>query len=116
MQIHWRHPNELVESERERAEARIHELADGRSDLMDVWVDVEPSSAHHRNGDARVTIRGAVRRGSLVAQAADVRVDAALRKALDKFSHNVWNLRERRGDRRHRARALRDDVREAIGG
>ena len=100
MQIHWRHPSELSGEERAAVDERIRSLANGHSDLIDVWIDVEPHDAHHRAGDKHATIRGSVRRGRLVARAEGAHFEIALRKALEKFERNVWCLRERRSGRR----------------
>jgi len=101
MQIHWRHPGELEEALRTKSEQRIRALADGHSDLIDTWIDLEPSSGHHRLGDEHVTIHATVRGGQVVAHAGDAHLESALGRALDKFSRNIWNLREKRSGRRH---------------
>ena len=106
MQIHWRHPGELEDALRTKSEGRIRDLAEGHSDLIDAWIDVEPSSGHHRLGDEHVTIHATVRGGQVVARASDAHLEIALGQALDKFSRNVWNLREKRSDRRQ-ARSVR---------
>ena len=100
MEIHWRHPGELKDEEREAAEKRLRRLADGHTDLIDVWVDVEPSSDHHRKGQERVAIRCQARQADVVAHAEADEVGLALRRALQTFERDVRRLRSRRTDRR----------------
>ncbi|MHA7836521.1 MAG: cold shock domain-containing protein [bacterium] len=100
MEIHWRNPGELSEAEQTLARERIESLAEGHRDLIDVWVDVEPSSPHHRKGVERVTIRGQVRGSNLVAHAEEDTLRPALRAALDRFERELLRRRDKRQDPR----------------
>lgn len=105
MQIHWRHPPELDEDTQASIEQRVWNLAEDHNDLIDVWIDVEPSSAHHRSGDRHATIRCSARHGHVLARGTGAQLEAALHKAIEKFERNVWSFRERRTERRREARA-----------
>lgn len=100
MEIHWRNPGELSEAEQTLATERIESLAQGHTDLIDVWVDVEPSSSHHRKGAERVTIRAQVRGANLVAHAKEDTLRPALRAALDRFERELQKRRDKRSDPR----------------
>ncbi len=100
MQIHWRKANELSEAERELARERIESLAEGHRDLIDIWVEVQPSSRHHRQGSESVSIRAQARGATIVAHAEEEQLRPALRSALDKFEREVQQLRDKRRDRR----------------
>jgi ribosomal subunit interface protein len=100
MQIHWRKADQLSDVERDLARERIESLARGHDDLIDVWIDIEPSSTHHRMGAERVSIRAQVRGATIVAHAEDAQLRPALRAALDKFDREIWRLRHKRQDRR----------------
>ncbi len=102
MEIHWRNPGELDEAERDQAEERLARLADGHNDLIDVWVDVESESGHHRNGPRRVAIRCQARRAELVAHGEADEPATALHHALETFSREVHRLRDKRRERRAR--------------
>lgn len=99
MQIHWRNPGEIADADREAAETRLRRLAEGHTDLIDVWVDVarEP---HHRHGTGEVTLRCQARGADLVSHGRDAEPALALRDALRAFEREVKRLRERRQDRR----------------
>lgn len=99
MEIHWRNPGEVPESERTDAEARLRALAEGNTDLIDIWVDLEKSS-HHRHGAAEVAIRCQARGADLVAREKNDELVPALRMALDRFEREVRKLRDKRTDRR----------------
>lgn len=100
MELHWRNPGALSTSEQELARERIESLAEGHRDLIDVWVDVDPSSAHHRKGAERVTIRAQVRGSNLVAHAEEETLRPALRAALDRFERELLRRRDKRADPR----------------
>lgn len=95
MEVHWRNPLVLNETDRDAAEQRISRLAEHHRDLIDVWVDVTEDH-HHRQGSANVTLRGQVRRAEIVARGDDVKVRLALHHALDAFERQLRDLRERR--------------------
>ncbi|MCP3986715.1 MAG: HPF/RaiA family ribosome-associated protein [bacterium] len=100
MEVHWRNPGELTDSVREAAEDRITRLADGHSDLIDVWVDIEAAGGHHRKGPRQVTIRCQARRAELVAHGVASDPEPALHDALEVFSREVHRLRDKRQTRR----------------
>lgn len=101
MQIHWRNPGHLSEDEQLLAQERIESLAMGHTDLIDVWIEVEPSSAHHRMGAETVSIRAQARgKPTIVAHAEEETLHAALRAALDRFDREILRMREKRLDRR----------------
>ncbi|HPG25551.1 MAG TPA: cold shock domain-containing protein [Myxococcota bacterium] len=102
MQIHWRNPGDLSELERDFAMRHLEGLAAGHNDLTDVWIDVMPSSDHHRKGNERVKIRCQARRATLIATGQDVETGLALRSAVEKLEREVWRLRDRRTNRRPR--------------
>lgn len=99
MEIHWRNPGPLDESERRAAEKHLEELAKDHRDLIDVWIDIE-ETPHHRSGSEHVTIRGQVRQAALVAQGRDIETGLALRDALRTFGRELRELRARRTARR----------------
>jgi hypothetical protein len=66
MEIHWRNPNGIDEEERVAAEQRLQGLAQGHTDLIDLWIDVA-RTPHHRKGAEEVTIRCQARGAELVA-------------------------------------------------
>jgi cold shock CspA family protein/ribosome-associated translation inhibitor RaiA len=100
MEIHWRKAEALSAAEKELARERIESLAHGHRDLIDVWIDVEPSSPHHRKGAERVSIRAQVRGATIVAHAQEEELRPALRAALDRFDREILRLRDKRQDRR----------------
>jgi len=100
MEIHWRNPNELRDEDREQAEERIRGLAEGHSDLIDVWVDVEERTGHHRQGPITVALRGEVRGSEIMAHGREEEPGLALRRALKTFERTLGRLRERRRERR----------------
>jgi len=99
VQVHWRHPNELSDEIREDAEARLQRLANGRTDLIDTWIDVA-LDGHHRKGNGRVAIRCQARGAELVAHGEREDAELALQQALEVFEREVKRMRERRKDRR----------------
>ena len=94
MEIHWRHPETFSEAERRVAESRLNELADDRSDLLDVRVTARTSD-HHRHGGQEVRITAHARGTEVIA--ARTREDAglALNEALDAFEREIWRMRHR---------------------
>lgn len=99
MQIHWHNPNAVSQAEREDAEQRLLALAEGHSDLIDLWVDVRPNE-HHRHGGDEVSIRCQVRGADLVVTRQADEAGIALRDVVHTFERDVHRLRERRDDRR----------------
>lgn len=102
MQMHWRHPERISESERDAASRRLLELQRAHTDLTDLWIDVAAASAHHRRGDEKVTIRCQARRATIIAVGTGDEPDVALRAALEKFEREAWRLRDRRSEHRIR--------------
>ncbi len=94
MEIHWRNPSTLPLEVQQATEVRLESLAEGHTDLIDIWIDIQ-KSAHHRHGNDRVAIRCMARRTELVADERDAEVEPALRKALDAFEREVRRYREK---------------------
>jgi cold shock CspA family protein/ribosome-associated translation inhibitor RaiA len=99
MQLHWHRPELFPERDRELAEERIHGLAHGYADLIDVRISAS-TTQHHRHGGQEVRITCEARGKEIVA--ARTRPDAgqALNEALDAFEREVHRMRERRTDQR----------------
>jgi ribosome-associated translation inhibitor RaiA/cold shock CspA family protein len=100
MQIHWRHAQEISDAQREKADAQIAKLASRHRDLIEVFVDVEKPTAHHRSAARRVEIRCQARGADLVASGADHDINLALRNALRTFRRDVEKLRAKRRNTR----------------
>ena len=100
MEIHWRNPQEITEKERSKTEARLSKLGEHHRDLIDVIIDVERATPHHRQGERSVEIRCQARGANLVASGAADDVDLALRNALRTFRREVEKLRDKRRDAR----------------
>jgi ribosome-associated translation inhibitor RaiA len=100
MQIHWRNAQEIDEAQRGDAAAQLEKLAEHHSDLIDLFVDVERASPHHKQGERRVEIRCQARGAELIAHGAADELGLALREALRTFRREVERLRERRRDAR----------------
>lgn len=83
-----------------KAEAQLAKLGEDHRDLIDVTVDVERATAHHRKGQRRVEIRCQARAQSLVATGAAVELDLALRNATRTLRREVEKLRAKRRDTR----------------
>ena len=99
MEIHWHNPDAVPDADRARAHERLEALSDGRRDLIDVWVDVKPST-HHRRGGDEVAIRCMARGAELVARRTGDEPRQALQEALRAFEREVQRMRARRTDRR----------------
>lgn len=102
MEIHWRNAQELDTDQRAKADEQLNELAAHHRDLIDVFVDIERPSAHHKQGPRRVEIRCQARGAELVAHGEAVELGLALREALRTFRREVERLRGRRRDARAR--------------
>jgi cold shock CspA family protein/ribosome-associated translation inhibitor RaiA len=100
MEIHWRNAQEIDEAQRAKASEQLTELAAHHRDLIDLAVDVERPSAHHRKGARRVEIRCQARGANLVAHGEADSVTLALRDALRTFRREVERMRARRRDAR----------------
>lgn len=99
MQIHWSHMQEIEPTQREKVEARLLGLAEGRKDLIDVRITGR-SSGHHRHGDREVRIVCLARGKELVAARTREELGLALEEALQAFEREVRTLRDRRAERR----------------
>lgn len=100
MEIHWRNAQEIDEAQREKAVAQLAKLGSRHRDLIDVFIDVERPSAHHRKGERCVEIRCQARGADLVATGKADDLGLALRDALRTFRREVGRLRSRRRDAR----------------
>jgi cold shock CspA family protein/ribosome-associated translation inhibitor RaiA len=99
MQIHWVDGDAFGAAQRELVAARIRELTQGRTDVIDVRITAR-GSGHHRRGGREVRIICEARGREIVA--ARTRADAglALDQAMDVFERELKRLRERRLDAR----------------
>ena len=97
MQIHWVGGDVFREAEREDVEARIRDLTDGYTDIIDVRITAK-TNGHHRHGGQEVRITCEARGKELVA--ARTRPDAglALNEAMDVFERELRRLRDRRSE------------------
>jgi ribosomal subunit interface protein len=100
MEIHWRNAKELSGDVRAKAEEQLAKLAEHHRDMIDLTVDVERKSAHHKLGKRRVEIRCQARGTNLVANGEADELGLALRDALRTFRREVEKLRDRRRDAR----------------
>ena len=100
MELHWVHPEEFEEREREETERRIRELAGDHTDLIDVRITAR-ASGHHRHGDREVRIVCNARGKELVATRSRPDAGLALHDALAAFEREVWRMRHRRTQRRN---------------
>jgi len=99
MQIHWSHMQEIEAAHREKVEARLQGLAEGRKDLIDVRITGR-TSGHHRHGDREVRIVCLARGKELVASRTREELALALDETVDAFEREVRTLRDRRAERR----------------
>lgn len=102
MQIHWANMQEIRPEQREKVEGRLHDLAEGRSDLIDVRIHGRTSN-HHRHGGCEVTIACQARGKDLVASRSRPELSLALDEALAAFEREVRTLRDRRKAKRPEA-------------
>lgn len=98
MEIHWRNAQEIADEQRAKVAEQIEKLASRHRDLIDVFVDVEKPTGHHRKGQRRVEIRCQARGADLVATGEADELGLALRDALRTFRREVERLRSRRRD------------------
>lgn len=99
MQIHWLNPERVDERERSRLEARLHHMADGNKELMEVRVAIHPNG-HHRHGGMEVRITAHLRGKTLVASRERPDLGAALHDSLDVLESEIRRLLDKRTDRR----------------
>lgn len=107
--MHWRNAQEIDDEQRTKAEEQIAKLAERHRDLIDVFVDVERPSGHHKQGTRRVELRCQARGAELVAHGEADDVELALREALRTFRREVERLRARRRDSRSRPPSPREE-------
>jgi cold shock CspA family protein/ribosome-associated translation inhibitor RaiA len=91
--------DEIDASKRGAVEARLHALAEGHTDLIDLWI-TGSRSAHHRHGDQEVRLRCLARGREIVAARSRPDIGQSLEEALDAFEREVRKLRDRRTDHR----------------
>jgi cold shock CspA family protein/ribosome-associated translation inhibitor RaiA len=99
MELQWLHPEAFHENERLAAEARIHALANGHTDLIDVRITAR-ATRHHRIGEQEVHIICEARRKQIVASRTRPEAGLALNEALDAFEREVLRMRDRRMQQR----------------
>ena len=99
MEIHWRNMDEIDPARREAIETRLRSLADGHSDLIDLWI-TGSRSGHHRHGEREVRLRCQARGREIVAARTRPDLGQSLDEVIDAFEREVRKLRDRRGDRR----------------
>jgi cold shock CspA family protein/ribosome-associated translation inhibitor RaiA len=99
MEIHWVAPDAFREADRESAEARIRELAEGQSDVIDVRIAAR-ETGHHRRGGHEVRITCEARGREIVAARTRPDPGLALNEAVDAFERELRRLRDRRTARR----------------
>ena len=99
MEIHWRNMDEIEASQRDAVERRLHALADGHTDLIDLRIVAKPNN-HHRLGGQEVHIACQARGVELVAMRTGEDLGQALHEAVDAFVQEVRRLRDRRTDHR----------------
>jgi cold shock CspA family protein/ribosome-associated translation inhibitor RaiA len=99
MEIHWVGSELFTEEARLAAEARLRELTQGRTDIIDVRVAARPSG-HHRHGGQEVRITCEARGKEIVAARARPDAGLALNEALDVFERELWRMRHRRAQQR----------------
>jgi len=99
MEIHWVHPGLFAEDERSLVEARIRELTQGSTDVIDVRITLRPSG-HHRHGGQEVRITCEARGKEIVAARARPDASLALNEAMDAFERELRHMRDRRSGKR----------------
>jgi cold shock CspA family protein/ribosome-associated translation inhibitor RaiA len=99
VQIHWRDMDEIDADRREAIERRLGGLAEGHSDLIDLWI-TGSRTRHHRHGAQEVRLRCQARGREIVAARTRPDVGQALDEVIDAFEREVRKLRDRRGDQR----------------
>lgn len=99
MEIHWRNMDDIEATQRDAVERRLHALADGYTDLIDLRIVAKPNN-HHRHGGQEVHIACQARGAELVATRTGEDLGQALHEAVDAFIHEVRRLRNRRADHR----------------
>jgi len=99
MEIHWVNPGSFREEERNLVEARILELTQGRTDIIDVRITARPTS-HHRHGGQEARISCEARGKEIVAARTRPDASLALNEAMDAFERELRRMRDRRSGKR----------------
>jgi len=99
VEIHWRNMDEIDEAKRGVIEERLRGLAEGHTDLIDLWI-TGSRSGHHRHGDQEVRLRCQARGREIVAARTRPDLGQSLDEVLDAFEREVRKLRDRRTDHR----------------
>jgi ribosomal subunit interface protein len=100
MEIHWHNASEIDAALHAKVDEQLERLASHHRDLIDIHVDVERRSEHHRSGARRVEIRCQARGATLVAHGSNDNLSVAMHAALRDFRREVQRMRERRRDAR----------------
>ena len=100
MEIHWRNMDAIDAEKRAAIEERLRGLAEGHTDLIDVWI-TGSLSGHHRHGDQEVRLRCQARGREIVAARTRADLGQSLDEVLDAFEREVRKLRDRRTDHRN---------------
>jgi cold shock CspA family protein/ribosome-associated translation inhibitor RaiA len=99
MEVHWVHTAELTDDERAAAEERLHALAEGHTDLIDIRLTAR-ETGHQANGDREVRIACEARGKEIVVSRSRPEIGLALDEVLDLLEREVRRLRRRKSDRR----------------
>jgi ribosome-associated translation inhibitor RaiA len=103
MEIHWTGFPQLRTAARIRSEARLHKLAAGHHDLIDVRIVADLASPHARGGQ-HVKIACQLRGQQLMARAAHEDLGHALSDGIDGLEQEIHRRRERTRTLRRRPR------------
>jgi cold shock CspA family protein len=95
MEIHWVNPQAFGENDRSSVEGRLRQLAEGRTDLIDVRISAR-AGGHHRHGEHEVRITCEARGKEIVATRTRADAALALNEAMDVFERELGRLRDRR--------------------
>ena len=93
MEIHWRNMDEIDEAKRTAVEERLRALAEGHTDLIDLWI-TGSRSAHHRHGDQEVRLRCLARGREIVAARTRPDLGQSLDEVLDAFEREQGRGRD----------------------
>jgi cold shock CspA family protein/ribosome-associated translation inhibitor RaiA len=98
VEIHWVGLTELEEAERAAVEARLEQLAEGHSDLIDLRI-AGHTTRHHHHGGQEVRITCQARGREIVATRTRPDLGLALNEVVDAFEREVHRLREKNRER-----------------
>ncbi len=105
MEIHWHHPEQFRDEDRQAADDRIRALGKDRTDLIDVRVTAR-STTHHQHGGQEVRLTCRARKREIVAARTRTDPGLALNEVIDVFEREVWRMRQRRAQVRDERPAL----------